>query len=354
MPTRSRFAVIIAALGLGIFACFAQSRFPEKYTPVRDYHEQSIWELPDIAEADIDVGLWALIIAKEIDSEVDVDTNLQLLDDMAAEVKRMLAGRTRDIEKVSMTRTFLYESGIWNGERPFSYDLDDPMGMKIENKLLSSYLVSRKGNCLSMPLLFIALMERIDPDVSFHAVKAPLHLFCRLHDRQTGDVWNIEATNGGHPARNQWYIETMDIPQKAIDSGLYLKDLTKKELLADLVHPLVSKYRFEEDYEKAMTYADLILQIFPTSYVGLVSKGALEAWLGHNIVQKAKTENRPLTEAEKSKVEKHASASRKYIETARAMGWQPETEAQQQSYLLTIREQKAKLEMQSTHSSSNE
>ena len=336
--------LFIALLCSGFYSAWAQPHFPENYIPIREYIEQTMWDLPEIPEEYIDVGLWALVIAKEFDPEVDIESNLQSLDSMAAEINRMLAGRDKDIEKTSMTRTFLYESGVWNNHHPFTYDLDDPLGKRPENQLLNSYLTSRKGNCLSMPVLFIALMERLDPDVPFHAVRAPLHLFCRLRDRQNGDIWNVETTNGGHPARNQWYIETLNIPQKAIDSGLYLQDLTKKELLADLLQPLIYKYRVKEDYATALKYADLALQIDSTSTVGLVSKGALYACLGYNIAEKARNEQRSLTPSDRIKVNRYKMQSKKYIDIAIARGWQPETQEQQRDYLSTIRKQKEKKE----------
>lgn len=134
----------------------------------------------------------------------------------------MLAGRQSDLEIFLAVRMFQFDEGIWNENWAFEYDLDDPFGANLENKLLSTYMNTRLGNCVSMPTLFLALMERIDPNISFYGVNAPQHLFCRLNNHQAGEVWNVEATNGGNPARDQWYIETMEINKTSIDSGLYL------------------------------------------------------------------------------------------------------------------------------------
>ena len=265
---------------------------------------------------------------------------------MSTEITRMLAGRQSDLEVLLAVRMFQYDEGLWNENYPFQYDLNDPFGTTLDNKLLSTYMDTRMGNCVSMPSLFIALMERVDPNIPFFGVNAPQHLFCRLNNRQTGEIWNVEATNGGNPARDQWYIETMKINQQSIDSGIYLSTLTKKEFVADLIAILVSKYRDQKDYKKAMEYAELILKVNPKSGVGLVQKGALSSWLAYEILKAAKFEQRELSEEEKQEYRKCNLDSKKYIDSAIAMGWQPESQESKDIYLNTIEEEQNKQETQ--------
>ncbi len=323
---------------------FAQSNFPQSYTPTREYTGQTIWDIVSVPEENIDVGLWALIIAKEFDSSVDVEKHLIELDEMAVEIRKMIAGRNQDIVKFLMTRMFLYESGIWNDSQPFTYDLDDPLGKKLENQLLSTYLETRKGNCVSMPTLFLALMERIDPNVPFRGVEAPIHLFCRFYDRQTGDIWNVEAANGGNPARNQWYIDKMGITQTAIDSGIYMRDLTKKEFIGELLYTIIAKHREKEDYKKALKYAELCLQLNPKSVIGMVQKGAIMAWLGYNILEGAKVEKRNPTTDEIQKLRRYEIESKKYIESAMILGWRRETPEQREQYLEAVKKEKERID----------
>jgi regulator of sirC expression with transglutaminase-like and TPR domain len=298
------------------------------------YSGQSVFDIVNVPEENIDIGLWALIIAKEYDISVDVPKYLARLDDMSMEIKRMLAGRTKDMDKFLSVKMFLYDSGTWNTSHPFSYDLDDPLGKELKSQLLSTYIDKYKGNCVSMPTLFLALMERVDPRISFTGVKAPLHLFCRLKDKQTGDVWNVETTNGGHPARNQWYIETMHISQVAVDKGTYLKDLTKKEYIAELLSPLISKERRNGNLEKALEYTELVLKLSPNSVLGLVSKGALLAETGYQ-----KSNEGKLSDEEKKY---YGEESKKYIEKARSLGWQPRTKEEKDEYLESVKIKKAK------------
>jgi hypothetical protein len=76
---------------------------------------------------------------------------------MAGELKAMFPVMANSRVKVEALKKYLYVAGPWNDNRPFQYDLDDPLGQNIRNKLLSSYLDSHKGNCVSMPSLFVVL-----------------------------------------------------------------------------------------------------------------------------------------------------------------------------------------------------
>ena len=338
MELYMRIKVIAILLILLFYNSSVSSQTKSKYIPMREYKGQTIWDIANVKEENIDIGLWSLIIAKEYDNSIDINKYLEMLDNYSEEIKRMLAGRNKDMEKFLATKMFIYDSGKWNDEKPFSYDLDDPLGQIPENQLLSTYLETRKGNCVSMPTLFLALMERVDPNVPFHGVNAPLHLFCRLKDRQTGDVWNVEATNNGSPARNQWYIDQMDITQEAVDSGIYLKQLSKKDYIAELINILIRKERYKENYEKALQYTELSLRLSPNSINGLVHKSALLAWKGYELQKalKMKGEDR-ISPDDHKKLEAYSIESEKYWNKGLSLGWRPETKEQRDKYLNEIK-----------------
>ena len=158
-------------------------------------------------------------------------------------------------------------------------------------------------------------------------------MFCRLKDRQTNDVWNVETTNGGNPARNQWYIDRMQISKTALDNKIYLQDLSKKEFIAELIGTLVSKERRNGNFEKAMEYTDLILKLSPKSDIGLVNKGALYAEIGCQ-----KSQKKEMTIEEK---EYYKNEANKYIEKAKSLGWQPEDRKQREEYLQSVKTEKS-------------
>lgn len=309
---------------------------PQLQAEILHQREPSIWGLPSIADVEIDIGYWALRIARECDSTVDIQHYLRMLDTMAAGIRYMVGPRDGDMVRFMMAKMYQFDSGAWNGGQVFRYDLDDPLGEQPGSKLLTTYLDTHRGNCVSMPTLFLALMERVDPSVPFHGVAAPMHLFCRFHDRQDGQVWNIEATNGGNRMRDEWAIEQLAIPRVAIDSGTYMRDLTKKEYVANLLSILTSRYRRAGDFDTALRYADLMLQLDPRSLLGLVQKGSLLAWKGQTLKERVISENRYPTKTETKELDMYSIESAKYIDRARALGWKPESAESREDYLRTV------------------
>jgi hypothetical protein len=77
------------------------------------------------------------------------------LDQMAEEARRLAGPSPTEGDLLAALRKLIYESGPWNGYRPFAYDHSDPYGDHISNKLLHAYLATRLGNCISMPVLFL-------------------------------------------------------------------------------------------------------------------------------------------------------------------------------------------------------
>ncbi len=121
----------------------------------------------------------------------------------------------------------------------------------------------------------------------------------------------------------------MGISQKAIDNKTYLRDLTKKEFIAELIGVLIAKERRKGNFEKAMKYADLVLKLSPNSDLGLVNKGALYSEIGYK-----KSQGKKLSIEEKEYYREEAD---KYIEKAKSLGWEPESREERREYLKTVK-----------------
>lgn len=307
-----------------------------KSSPDRQYHGQTVWDLSTIPEEKLDIGLWALIIAKTCDSTIAIDRHLATLDSMASAIRYMVGPRDLDMVKFAMTRVYLHDSGEWNQGRTFAYDLDDPLGTKPNTKWLSTYLDTRLGNCVSMPTLFLALMERVDEDVPFQAVLAPMHIYCQLRDRQDETVWNIEPTNGGHAMRDAWVVETFHIPTSAVDSGSYMRALSKREFLAQLLEIPISRLRDAGEYTEALKLAEIQLVINPKSLSGLINKAALLAWLGYTLQQGIVLSSRTPTLEESAALESYQIESDSLVQRAKALGWREETTESREQYLQSV------------------
>jgi len=225
-----------------------------------------------------------------------------------------------DRYKLAAVRKAIYVSGAWNYNRPFTYDLADPLGQQVRSKMLSTYVRTRKGNCVSMPVLFLIVADRIGLKVRLAA--APLHLFVRYTDASGVDQ-NLEATSGGHEAPADLYRRNMLMSDLAIQSGLYMRTLTKRETIAQMAAAVLDFLVAERRYEEAADVADAMLAVNPRDAYALVKKGSAMG----EMLQAEFEDKYPvpalIPPALRARYAMLAAANDKAFRAAEALGWEP-------------------------------
>ncbi len=224
----------------------------------------------------LDYARAKLTIDKLIDPSIDVDNTLTEINQMASSVEKMLATipakeAEKSIERMRALQAFIYRPGHWNNNQPFQYNLDDPYGQRISTKLLPNYMKSRRGNCISMPILFLVLGEKLGLDLSLST--APLHVLIKYTDDQTGKTYNLETTSGAGFTRDSWYHKKSPMSDAAIRNGVYLKNLSHKETLAVIAGLFVEHLIETKEYEQAIAVSDVILEAYPAYGYLLAKKG---------------------------------------------------------------------------------
>jgi regulator of sirC expression with transglutaminase-like and TPR domain len=239
---------------------------------------------------------------------------------MTTNLEEMIPPNADAWAKEDVLRRFLYESGPWNDNRPFAYDMTDPYGKKPENKLLADYLADRQGNCVTMPLLMIILGQRIGLDIT--AASAPLHVLVKFRD-DDGKLWNLEATSGGSPARDQHYRDLLPISDRSLETGIYLKPLTKEETVALMVEVVMEDQITKGHYMDAMAVADIALDHYPLFVQAMVRRGSAAYLI---IEQDFKTKYPTLEaipEAERPRLDYLLEVNKTMFDKADNLGWQP-------------------------------
>jgi regulator of sirC expression with transglutaminase-like and TPR domain len=222
-------------------------------------------------ESQIDFARAKLTFDKFSDPDISVSASLKEIDAMADTAGRLAGPNAPPLQRLAAIRRVIYVDGDWNGHHPFQYDLSDPLGRKPANRLLSTYLRTRRGNCISMPALFMALANKLDVHVTLSI--APEHEFVKYIDDTTGKAYNLETTSGGFPARDAWYRQNSTMTDQSIKSGLYLKTLTRKQSLAVMAEILVEHAMDMHDYRTAIALSDLILAQYPEFAWALIQRG---------------------------------------------------------------------------------
>lgn len=130
---------------------------------------------------------------------------------------------------------------------PYEYDFDDPFGKTDFTKFFVTKLIrTRKGQCRSMPLLYLILAEELG--VKAWLSYSPSHSYVKLQDDKN-NWFNLELTNG-HYSADSWILGSSFIKAEALKNELYMDILSKKELIAGTLHELGKGYAQKFGYDR--------------------------------------------------------------------------------------------------------
>jgi regulator of sirC expression with transglutaminase-like and TPR domain len=275
--------------------------------------------------AEIDFAHAKIALDRLIDPSIDSDRVGGEIDRIVATINKMLATLPKQeastsIAKLNALRTFLYRSGWWNGERPYRYDMDDPLDQNPQHVLLTDYLASRKGNCVSMPILFAVLAERLGLEVTLST--APSHLFVKYTDAQTGETYNLETTSGAGFTRDLWYRQNLPMRDEAVRNGVYLKTLSRQEAYAIMAIPVIDHLLRNGRFEQAIAVANIILAAYPANGLALAKKGSGFYRLIERDIIKRFPDPHDLPPDVAAYAEWLARSNREAFARAEALGWQ--------------------------------
>lgn len=112
------------------------------------------------------------------------------------------------------------------------YDVETVSFDKPGDLFIHGVIDNRRGTCVSLPVLYMAIGHRLGYPI--RAVTVPKHLFCRWEDPKTGERFNIEAAGAGglsdYPDEHYKTWPTKCDPRD-VESGSALKTLTMREFL---------------------------------------------------------------------------------------------------------------------------
>lgn len=268
----------------------------------------------------IDLARAKLELDRLVTPSVDVEAELAQIDAMAAELAAMIPAGADAWAKVEVLRRYLYEAGPWNDTRPFAYDMTDPYGKIPGNKLLADYLDDRQGNCVTMPILMIVLGQRIGLDIT--AASAPLHVLVKFRDDE-GKLWNLEATSGGFPARDQHYRDLLPISDRAMETGIYLQPLTKAETVAVMAEVVMEDQIDKGRYMDGMAVADIALDHYPLFVQAMVRRGSAAFLILKQDFEAKYPSLDAVPESERPRLDYLLRVNQTMFDKAENLGWQP-------------------------------
>ena len=153
--------------------------------------------------------------------------------------------------------TYMTDSVPENNFQPYTYDLENFMGDNdYESFMVSSLLKTKKGNCHSLPFLYKILADEVN--VEAFIATAPMHVYIKHKDEQ-GQWWNLELTSGTF-SRTSFIMESFNVSDIGMESGLYMKALSDKESVALCLNDLLVYY----DKKTGIYYDDFVRKAYTT------------------------------------------------------------------------------------------
>jgi len=292
-------------------------------------------------DTNVDFAMAKITVDRLIDPGIDPAAVMRELDQLTQAIASRTPAGLTPRARMDILLSTLYTSGPWNDQRPFTYDLDDPFGKELKNKLLSTYLRTRKGNCVSMPSLVAILGQRAGLTVTLST--APAHTLVKFAD---GQGWlNVEATAGGYKWDSS-YERDLDISALAIRSEIYLRPLSPREAVGVMAATLMEDLAAKKRAEDLMAVADMLLSVNPKDVVAIIQKANAYSF---QVDQRYKAYYPRLTDIPlelRADYEMRARANLDGFSKAEALGWTPATEQNRKNYLQSVDQEKAKRERQ--------
>ena len=157
--------------------------------------------------------------------------------------------------------------------KPFQYDFNDIFGQNDwSNMFVSKLIMTKKGNCHSLPYLYKILADELG--AKSHIAVAPNHFYIK-HQNKVNGWYNTELTSGIFPI-DAWLMASGYIHLDAIVNKLYMEALNGKQSIAlcmvDLAKGYERKLGLLSDYDFVLKCCDTALKYYPRYINGLLLK----------------------------------------------------------------------------------
>lgn len=208
----------------------------------------------ELPENKIDIGLAALTFAKEFYPNLDVSAyskKIDLLVEKVGWLSRVSQDPERRIRALN-TVLFLHEK--------YSYDRSPTARNIQENYFLNGILDRKLGICYTMPLLYMAVAQRLGYPI--YAVTAPDHMFLRYADPLFIEQ-NIETTNGGKFFPDAHYVKKYCVSNIGLRSGSYMRTMSYHEFVGQMFAANAFFHSRKGNPIKVILYLEKVIQCDP-------------------------------------------------------------------------------------------
>ena len=157
---------------------------------------------------------------------------------------------------------------------PMQYDFDDFWGKEDWSKMfVSKLLATQKGQCHSLPLLYLILCEETGAEANL--AYSPSHSYIKFKDN-SGNWYNLELTNG-NIVSDAYVVGSGYVTAEAVKNKTYMEPQTKRQVIAQCLSDLAVGYTRKYGYDNfAKQCIDSVLKYDENNLHGLMVKANYE------------------------------------------------------------------------------
>jgi hypothetical protein len=210
------------------------------------YFQEAVDEITDMLQDKKPVSFKRAVFLTEnayYNGKLDWDKFCKQIDTISSTVNKMIISKGLQKFKTAgnwAIFSYMTEKSPFNNFSPMQYDFENFMGEEDYDSFMASKLLeTKKGNCHSLPYLYKILADEVNVE-AFVAI-APMHVYIKHKDEQ-GKWWNLELTSGTF-SRTSFIMESFNVSDAGIESGLYMKALDGKDLLTLCLSDLLDYYQ---------------------------------------------------------------------------------------------------------------
>jgi regulator of sirC expression with transglutaminase-like and TPR domain len=201
------------------------------------------------SDRDIDLARAALYIAQTVNPELDVDSQLQILNEMGAEVAKRLPQSRYPLMVIRTINNYLYEELGFTGNQSNYYDP--------RNSFLDQVLARRTGIPITMALVYLEIAKRIE--FPMIAIGMPGHFMIRP-DFEDSEIFIDTFHNGDILFAEDCRQKLMNIYQQEIPvlTPALVPPVTNCQFIARMLNNLQVIYLDRGDLANALVIKDLL------------------------------------------------------------------------------------------------
>jgi regulator of sirC expression with transglutaminase-like and TPR domain len=201
------------------------------------------------SDRDIDLARAALYIAQTVNPELDVDSQLQILDEMGAEVAKRLPQSRYPLMVIRTINNYLYEELGFTGNQSNYYDP--------RNSFLDQVLARRTGIPITMALVYLEIAKRIE--FPMIGIGMPGHFMIRPNFEDS-EIFIDTFHNGDILFAEDCRQKLMNIYQQEIPvlTPALVPPVTNCQFIARMLNNLQVIYLDRGDLANALMIKDLL------------------------------------------------------------------------------------------------